>query len=1071
MTRADEPDRSNAPGLDPCVVDRILTELGSAGERVLRCLRTAHSLLELGAVDAEGFRYAASAAYNVREALDSVVRDRPAGEGGLTAALEAWEQYRLSCDLPGGDEPTARAVLTETFDELARDRQRQAYTTRQLLNWFQQQTGVTPIPGADDPTREYQRLRRTASSMVHDEASRVAARALLDDAVAWFARFFAPPSDIVNRIEQLAAVPFSTERLVELRGVAMNSHHLRLFLERVEDANWLEPMRVVGLIGLPSAAEAWPVTALTGESHRLADGAVAELLWRLVDELSSIPTQERPACAFEIARAASWLGPAGHPIVIELLRRFRTVDWLQAIAMSVSRKLDATDPCQVAIADAVIGSEPRSDRSYRSRELVTRLVDGLTEQNVHERFSLIAMKLRRVAAEQRYPYLDIVALPAEGVDESEHVLDMAQRLAAAIPKSRVLGMSSSSMLRQVARVAGELGERLTCQILAGADDIDRKRKLSHLAIRFTSPTATGDDRALLDDLLPLADNELAVLQGAFGTPPLAPLESDKLDNSWARAWRWSMLLPPSVLARWDDAIATVTSVHGRPDQSAMARRTPAAGAQFGSSPITADDLAALDPVEAASLIAAWRPSSTDPWGVSARELARTLETLVRDAPEAWTGDPVAVVQTLREPVYIDHYFRAVKASTAKTVKSAPTLIRAIQSVRRERWRPASLGRNDYEFEDDWTTVDSVSAELVAALAEANADLDDDLGLCWQLVIELTQDLPTDLGSADEYLDTSRHDDPLHRAINSTHGQGLRAVLALGGWEHRNKGAASDRLASALSSALAVDGAVGLQFRAVIAASRPFLETIVPDWIEHNHQVLFDDELGQITLDQTLKYSQPTKVFYDLSLERLLGAARRGARHAVAWLLIAYLRDETGYSYDSIVGGLAGRDSALCELSRELARLSTDVPEQQMTVTERGLRFWQQLLADAGGHVPTASLEGLGRWALDRNLNPTTWVKMTEQTLTLTNGAIEFAAEVAERCRDIQPSMPGLRVLAALLGHGDRWEQHHIDSIGVEALQAAANVGITDNSFNLLRERLIQRGRHDASSLTVDRREH
>lgn len=89
------------------------------------------------------------------------------------------------------------------------------------------------------------------------------------------------------------------------------------------------------------------------------------------------------------------------------------------------------------------------------------------------------------------------------------------------------------------------------------------------------------------------------------------------------------------------------------------------------------------------------------------------------------------------------------------------------------------------------------------------------------------------------------------------------------------------------------------------------------------------------------------------------------------------------------------------------------------------------------------------------------------TVGLTGGVIEQASEVAERCRDAQPSRAGLRILAALLGHGDTWEQHHVETISVEALRAAAASGLTDETFRHLQERLIQRGRHDAGSIGTE----
>jgi hypothetical protein len=97
--------------LDFRVEERIVSELGpQAGGQVLRCLRTAESLLHYSAEDEDDLRYAESAAYNLREALDSVVQDRKAGNSGFAAAMEAWEHYRIASQLAGADEPAARAT-------------------------------------------------------------------------------------------------------------------------------------------------------------------------------------------------------------------------------------------------------------------------------------------------------------------------------------------------------------------------------------------------------------------------------------------------------------------------------------------------------------------------------------------------------------------------------------------------------------------------------------------------------------------------------------------------------------------------------------------------------------------------------------------------------------------------------------------------------------------------------------------------------------------------------------------------------------------------------------------------
>lgn len=402
------------------------------------------------------------------------------------------------------------------------------------------------------------------------------------------------------------------------------------------------------------------------------------------------------------------------------------------------------------------------------------------------------------------------------------------------------------------------------------------------------------------------------------------------------------------------------------------------------------------------------------------------------------------------------------ATAAKPVATrAPESIRAVTLAPEEQREPTVLGSDTYDFEPDWSVVDTVMIELIDALADADADLTDNLDLCWDLAAGLATTLPEYLGSPDRYDDA---EDPLNHAIETAYGKGLQAVLALGGWEHRNHEATSDRLDPILTQVLAVDGAVGLQLRSVIAGSRPFVEAIASDWIAENHDALFGDTLGQLTFDQTLKYARPTKPFYGRSLSHLLNAARRGADHATAWLLIAYLWDEPGYTFEAIVGGLRGNAAALGAICREIARLSAGLPEDQAHVTDRGIDFWERLLAEPPSRVPSIALRGLGYWALTTEIEQERWLKLTEATVGPTGGPLDLASEVAERCRDAQPSPAGLRILVALLGHGDTWEQHHVDSIGIETLRAAAKSGLSDTSFSLLRERRIQRGHHSAAEL-------
>ena len=750
-------------------------------------------------------------------------------------------------------------------------------------------------------------------------------------------------------------------------------------------------------------------------------------------------------------------------MVLSILRRYPGDEWPQMMAMSFAEGMEPSNTIHLAIADAVIGSESRHERAHRTRQVLQRLIAGLTEENVDSRIELLAQKVRRMAKRPEAAYLavDIASLAAEGWDDDERLMIIACTLARILPEACELGLSEPVAVQLFSEIPGEIGERLICRTLAPVSHGGRAAKIAHLARRLESHTATGDDLELVESLLPLTDDEVEVLRVRLGSPSPSPTDANqRVPDDWARTWRWTLVLPDAVLEGWEDAIATVTDAHGKPDPKLLSAPSPSSIGWYASSPIEPDALAALEPLAAARLVGEWRPSSGDEWGSGPLELARALEVVVKGDPALWSEKAVEVVRRLREPVYVNHFLRGMKSCAREAVLGHASLLRAIELVRDERWPPTILGRDGWDFEADWTGVDSTAVELVGALAQANAEFDrDQLDLCWQLAIDAVRGLPTDLGDAAKYEGIIDHDDPLFGAINSSWGKGLQAVLQLGGWEHRHKGEASARLAVALSEVLHVDGAVGLQLRAVIAASRPFVEAIAPAWLADHFDDLFMD--NPITFEQTLKYSAPTKSLYERSFRALVRASRHQAEHAMAWLLIAHLWNEPGYEYEAIMSGLIGSAGAvLRDVGAEIARLGQETTGDEKEVQLRALAFSHRLVDEAPDRVPSNALAGLGRWSIGTAISEDTWLGLTEAVAQRSGGAIDFRIEVAERCLRAQPSAAALRVLTMMLGSGETWESHHVDRKAVEALQAAVSADLDDPSVERLRERLIQRGHHD-----------
>lgn len=1012
-------------------------------------------------------RWAESAAYNIREALEAVLRDATQPkEGGFPAVVTAFKKYEFACEDPANGEAEARSDFITAIRELVDNSDHHSFTTRRLLNWFEQQTGVTPIAGEADPSRQFSNLRDRANDVLHGDGSHDDVEALFIETVWWFTRLFTPPSDLMSGIVQLAEAPFSSTALEEFRELALTEHHIRLFLEHLTDPEWLQPLRQEGFIALSKTTESsWPVIALTGENHKIPGQCVADTLMNLLGDLQPLPKNDQLRCAFDLARAAHWLGPCGLPVLMQLLSQYPANNWIQTLAIMASESLDPTDDLHRGIADCVISNENRRDCRH-TVTLLKRLFDGLNTKNVTERIQLLVYKVRHLAAddETRLIVIDSARLSAPLAADNfvDPVIIVSQTFAEAIPVAIRLGYPALDLLDDVRSIPGVLGERLACQVLTHATDVDRPTKLAHLQGRFASETATGDDQDLITALSPFTDDEIRQLQEAFGPP-------SKLDGSgshdfagtnWPRGWRWSLILPKSVLTEWDGAIAAVSAIHNSPNPEILRKRNPRLITGVSGSPIEREALQGLDVLDAAAAIASWRPTSNDYRFVSSRELARVLKDLVGEQPERWAQDPVTIVQVLREPIYIDHYFQGLESSAPEITAYVDVIFDALAIVRTEQNEPTVLGSPTFDYEPDWTQVDVVSIKLIRALANADADLTLNLNLCWDLVTALTSALPDHAGDLGQYDQVQDFDDPLNDAVNTPYGQGLQAAIALGGWEYRNHDSESEMLSETLTAALQIERGVGAQLRSVIAGHRSYLEVVAAEWLEENQDNLFSGKIGSLTFKQTLKYSRPTKTFFDRCGSLLLHESRRGNDDAIRWLMIGYLRNEPGYSFDLIVSNLKSTETILAEACGVISQLCTGLPPDQHEILDRGIAFWELFLNKPKNGISSKPLAAFGSWATNPDIADDQWLRLTESTVMATSGVLKQSSEVARRCSDLQPSPQGIRILLLLLGHGNKWEQNHIDSIAVEGLQRAIKAGSDDESVEYLRERLIQRGRYD-----------
>jgi chaperonin GroEL len=120
-------DEQGMPELPPQVVERIVDELSSRGEKAVTCQRTAAELIKQAVDDDRGLRLAESAGYNLREALDAVVTGRPPVSGGLPAILAAWERYQSEVAQPDADMTASLSALEDVLHRVAENRDRSSY--------------------------------------------------------------------------------------------------------------------------------------------------------------------------------------------------------------------------------------------------------------------------------------------------------------------------------------------------------------------------------------------------------------------------------------------------------------------------------------------------------------------------------------------------------------------------------------------------------------------------------------------------------------------------------------------------------------------------------------------------------------------------------------------------------------------------------------------------------------------------------------------------------------------------------------------------------------------------------
>ncbi len=1055
------------------LLDHLAEEFGSFGSAAVEFLVTADEFLSTGDPFQQP-RLAEATSYCVREALKRILDsvDDPGSGRWQTVSRQvtrAKAKYERARTLPGEDAGGALAELLQAVDRLDDFHQQEGLHERRVIAVLVGRTGSRPLEANLGLVVEYQGLINDLNLAVHDAQDMEFSREGFEHGLRLLRGLFLPPDLRLEDLDILASIEAPSEAdATRLREIIVTPSHLEYLFGRAESADWLSILGYSDLTAPPEGQANWPV-------YRLQDGpagdqveTIARWLDGAYDEWGGDAVRAR-----YLVRAAADLGEAGHPLLVRGVTDHQTDSGVCHTVAWAIRDVDPSDAIIVDVADFLLNEGSGLERISlidADRGVLRQLIDGVSDENVHKRLELLGYKLRSAMAgdhDTRY-VLEEQAGSISRIGSSyreDHLTVLLVGFVGVVRCALEVGVDSSVALD----VVGNLGEprliaRLRAWVLATAPDVDLAAAATEIAEAIKSRRPTGDDLLLVDRVVEglQADAYLPAWSEAIGDPmtaeEVAAALSDHSLDPWVLQRRdWSGVLPAEAWTSWTTLLSLVAGSYGPVTRERFEHR-PRVEVGTGRSPMTVDEILALDPADAAVAISAWRPDPAE-WLVGARELARATEGAVKMDPGRWVRDPMALVIALHEPVYISHYLRGVSDLEVDLSDIADELVQVVATCRAHPWDPTAIGRDDFDYDPDWRGVDQAGVQVLKALADKNHGFGGRGDQAWELVASAARDRAEDSSLI------SPREDPMETAINRPCTRALEAAVSLMAHEFREREEVRQDALALMDEALEVPGWDGAEHRAIVAPRLGFLLHVVPDWVTEREELLIGSDapegLGQVTIDMVVKWGRPNPWIYQRTRDGILDAVERRVENALAALLVGMLWSEPGYEPETLAAVLGDRDPQILSGAGEsLARLLRD-GEVAGEHVNAGTSFWRAVLERANAD----ELPGFGWWAEVTALDDGEWEKLMLETARTARGRLDWSHAVAERVA-LQPiSATGLAILNELVrGQVDEWDRMTVTQSAVDAIRdSSESLGDTPE-FGRLRTTLIERGRFDARDL-------
>jgi hypothetical protein len=1033
--------------------DQFLEELRRLGPEGVRAAEMLMAAAEH--VERPGIRAGNQIAYCVREALMSLLdmggkRERLVSDTASRVVGIADELRR---------ERASQESLLDAVQELAVALEGPGPHIARLQTLIGSLARRPPVRAEADLLDAYKGLLSEVNAL-HADVAVDSAVELYSRARVTLARLFGPMTARLEEIDPLTRITEPTEEAgSRLASLAGDPRTLGYFYSRLDGPGWLHALADHPLLQPPEQGPwfAYGYLMTLAKSHPEDVGS-----WLRSRPSGRELSDHQALLLIAIARAVA--GPVTDAVLHLAMDRTGDAGVLHQIA-GYLEELPAGEHTSDAVIslvkralDGVTREGAPADDSYLSAGVLSTALSVARQGQSRRWLGILTAKL--AVACDHYP-TEVRSLQAiDGLTLTPDVPVFDQFVASVRDVARLAasaGMPTAERIERLGKLPAPIAGRLIASHLIDTVDLDATAALVLITDEVTHHDPMPETLKLLGELterkLPGLDQRM--LQ-ALGNPPSAE-EVAALDDAadfprtWTHAFGWLIAMPASVKEVWSAANECVEGRWRQASPNGFLWPEPSVISVPPATAIGVEELAELEPLEAARRIAAWKPTA-ERRGATLHDAARELQQVINNEPQRWLAQaPAPILEALRDPMYAERYLNALADHVDELHERVPEILGAVEFAERELTRESAPG--EFDGYAGWGNVVSTGIDLISKLAAAGAPLGSDTNRGWEL-IERAARRREEWSALDEQADAGSFQHAIYR----------RSMRALGdafvyAGATTDGGSEPDLLLALLDEALDLEPSDGRHARAIIGRNLAWLASRAPEWTHSRWSRLVGPDapagLGPHTFDQYLEWGAPAAALltehrdlYEAAVARVPDHVRRHLLHALIWGLDGY-DPAVVLEILAVVG-----DSQVSEAIQWLAFGAFHQPEMPLEHSIEFLRLALKRDLCASTYAPLGWLSRVER------IDSETWLDLTLSAAQAVHRQLDQANHIAERAAKHPHDQRAIRIVAALLDADLKlWYLEDVGRAGLQLLKG--HDPATQAARDELREQLLRREFFDA----------